>query len=224
MNAKKVNSSTKKTKSSYSLREITTECTDQGPYDYDFDKAYKDVQRLVHAVEEFVEHNLVPIKPVLKPALVKLVRSIYFSKRRDQFLDDMKREPLVFCRIESSEGPAESDDWKMVGLLGLIEDFAKAPRYKTNLELLKEQSPEFNECVKKIKQQVRRDLRMACEMDTEQEKQEFLRKYWEIIEDSEHLEALGRLRRSVWRARSEKANKIIDSLDHPRKIKEKPSE
>ena len=198
-------------KNIYSIRDIVFESTGMS----DSPSAYKAVQRIIIAVEEFINRSIKPVSNESKPIIVKLIRALYNTDDEFEILTAMKNSRTGAYPLNSFE-PLE---WQLVDLLGFIEGYRNTPKTSSISKMIVMQSVEFRKYIQQIEEQLLEDLIMVCDMNDEQEKLEFIHKYWNIIEDPDDEGPLG-----TWRLSLEPHKLITRPANLPkRKLANNPS-
>jgi len=176
-------------KDTYSIQDLVLESTGVS----ESDSAYKAVQRIIKEIEKFINCPIRPVSNESKPIIIKLIRTLYKTDDEIEILTAMRKSRRGAYPLNSFE-PLE---WQLVDLLGFIEGYRNTPKPLGISEMLAMQSVEFRKHVQQIEERLLEDLIMACNMDDEQEKMDFIHKYWDIIEDPSDIGPLGKWRSSL---------------------------
>ncbi|AMW97941.1 hypothetical protein [Rummeliibacillus stabekisii] len=174
-----------KTKSSYSLRELTPEITGISKSDYRFDAEYKAVQRIVKVMKKLTNNNEknMRISKEEKDSFVIITRNLYYMTKNDPTGEGQE----LFSRMAADEKLTVKEYDKLIKLFKEgFEANPDLPLYKMLLDRVNNED-NFYQLKAEIEQQVNQDINFLFRMESSSQREKRAKEYLAILKESSQL-------------------------------------
>lgn len=181
-------SKNKKTKSSYSLRELIPEITGIPKLkDALFDAEYKAVQRIVKVMKNITGNNEVRqrIPHEEKDSFIIITRNLYNMIKSDQSGEGQD----LFARIAAEEELTGKEYEKLISFFKEgFEANPELPLYKLLVEQVNSED-RFYQLQDEIEQLVQSDMNLLVDLESSSLRERRVKEYLSFLKDSSHMDA-----------------------------------